>query len=143
MKSKNILGTPIGVALLVASVVLTGCASTPPSPLGLRSEGHSASGVQVQTVKLAKSSNGLLVSGSVGRLVGYGSSPYRHLDVEIVATNGIVLARQATNFSPNPIRHSPRARSHSNYSVTFSEPPPIGSIVRVTVHPTLISDCQN
>jgi hypothetical protein len=143
MKPQNILGTLLGVALLVASVALTGCASTAPSPLGLRSEGHSASGVQVQTVKLAKSGTGLLVSGSVGRLVGYGSSPYRHLDVEVVATNGTVLAHQATNFSPNPIRHSPRVRTHSDYAVTFPELPPTGSIVRVTVHPTLLSDCQN
>ena len=143
MKLQNILGTPFGVMLLVASVALTGCASTPPSPLGLRSEAHSASGVQVQTVKLAKTSNGLQIAGSVGRLVGYGSSPYRHLDVEIVAADGTVLARQTTNFSPNPIRHSPRARSHSNYSVTFPELPPTGSVVRVTVHPTLLSDCQN
>jgi hypothetical protein len=142
MKLQNILGTPLGVMLLVASVAVAGCASTQPSPLGLRAESHSASGVQVQTVKLAKSGNGLLVSGSVGRLVGYGSSPYRHLDVEIVTTNGTVLAHQATNFSPNPIRHTPRARSHSNYAVTFPELPPTGSIVRVTVHPTLISDCQ-
>lgn len=142
MKLTNIIRQSSGLALTVVTVALTGCASTPPSPLGLRTEGHSAGGVQVQSIKLIQSGKGLQVSGSVGRLVGYGSSPHRHLDVEIVATNGTVLAWQATNFRPNPIRHSPRARSHSNYAVTFPELPPTGSIVRVTVHPLLISDCQ-
>ncbi|MGC3958432.1 MAG: hypothetical protein QM813_10975 [Verrucomicrobiota bacterium] len=143
MKLTNILRCSSGSALIVATVTITGCASTPPVPLELRPEGHSAGGVQVQTVKLAKSGKGLQVSGSVGRLVGYGGSSYRHLDVEIVAVDGAVLAREATNISPNPIRHSPRVRSHSNYAVTFPELPPLGSIVRVTVHPTLMSGCQN
>lgn len=143
MKLTNILRQSGGLALAAMVVAVTGCAATPPSPLGLRTEGHSADGVQVQAVKLAKSDTGLQVSGSVGRLVGYGSSPYRHLDVEIVAANGTVLAHQAANFSPNPIRHAPRSRSHSNYTVTFPELPPTGSVVRVTVHSTKLSDCQN
>lgn len=143
MKSKNILGTPFVVVLLVTSVAVTGCAAPQPSPFGLRTERHSSGGVRVQTVKLVKSGNGLSVSGSVGRLVGYGSSPYRHLDVEILATNGTVLMRQATSFNPNPIRHSQRARTHSNYSVTFPEISPTGSVVRVSVHPTLRSECKN
>ncbi len=143
MKLTDILCRSSGLALIAVTVAMTGCASTPSAPPGLRAEGHSAGGVQVQAVKLAKSGNGLLVSGSVGRLVGYGSSPYRHLDVEIVSTNGTVLARQAANFSPNPIRHSPRVRSHSNYALTFPELPPSGSFVRVTVHSTLLSDSQN
>lgn len=143
MKSKNILESSFVVVLLVASVAVTGCASPQPSPLGLHTERLSSGGVQVQTVKLVKSGNGLSVSGSVGRLVGYGSSPYRHLDVEVLATDGTVLMRQATSFNPNPIPHSPRARTHSNYSVTFPEIPPSGSVVRVSVHPTLRSECKN
>ena len=142
MKLTNIIRQSSGLALTVVTVALTGCASTPPSPLGLRTEGHSAGGVQVQSIKLIQSGNGLQVSGSVGRLVGYGSSPYRHLDVEIVATNSAVLARQSTNFSPNPIRHSPRVRTHSSYSVTFPKLPLPGSVVHVTVHETLLSECQ-
>lgn len=143
MKATNMLGMSFGVMLIAAIVAVTGCASTQSSSLGLHTEAHSAGGVQVQSVRLAKTSEGLLVSGSVGRLVGYGSSPYRHLDIEIVSTNGTVLARQAANFSPNPIRHSPRVRSHSNYAVTFPELPPSGSFVRVTVHSTLLSECKN
>ena len=143
MKLTNILRWSTGLALVAVTVAMTGCASTPPAPPGLRTEGHSTGGVQVQTVQLAKSGNGLLVSGAVGRLVGYGNSSYRHLDIEIVSAKGTVLARQATNFSPNPIHHSPRARSHSNYAVTFPELPPSGSVIRVTVHSTLLSDCQN
>src|SRR5688572_5596434 len=117
MKTTNILGTSFGLVLIAASVTMTGCASTQSSALGLHTEAHSTGGVQVQAVQLAKTSDGLLVSGSVGRLVGYGNSPYRHLDVEIVAASGTVLTHKATNFSPNPIRHSPRVRSHSNYAV--------------------------
>lgn len=143
MKPKNILGTPLVVVLLVTSVVVTGCATPQPAPFGLRAERHSSAGVQVQTVKLVKSGNGLSVSGAVGRWIGYGSSPYRHLDVEILAADGTVLMRQATSFNPNPIRHSPRARTHSNYSVAFPEISPSGSVVRVSVHPTSLSECKN
>ena len=143
MKPTNILGASFGLVLVAASIAMTGCASTESAALGLHTEAHSAGGVQVQAVQLAKTSDGLLVSGSVGRLVGYGNSPYRHLDVEVVAASGTVLTRKATSFSPNPIRHSPRVRTHSNYAVTFPELPPTGSVVRVTVHPTLLSDCQN
>lgn len=143
MKPKNILGTPLVVVLLVTSVAITGCATPQPSPFGLRTERHSSAGVQVQTVKLVKSGNGLSVSGAVGRWIGYGSSPYRHLDVEILATDGTVLMRQAINFNPNPIPHFQRARTHSNYSVTFPEIPSSGSVVRVSVHPILRSECKN
>ncbi len=143
MKTTNILGTSFGLVLIAASIAMTGCASTQSSALGLHTKAHSAGGVQVQAVQLAKTSDGLLVSGSVGRLVGYGNSPYHHLDVEIVAASGAVLAHKATSFSPNPIRHSPRVRSHSKYAVKFPELPPTGSVVRVTVHPTLLSACQN
>lgn len=129
--------------MVIVAISAIGCSSIKPFPHGLRTEAHSAGGVQVLAVNLEKSDFRLVVFGSVGRLVGYGSSPYRHLDVEIVAANGAVLARQVTNFSPNPIRHSPRVRSHSNYAVTFPELPPTGSVVRVTVHSTLLSDCQN
>ena len=91
MKTTNILGTSFGLVLIAASIAMTGCASTQSSALGLHTKAHSAGGVQVQAVQLAKTSDGLLVSGSVGRLVGYGNSPYHHLDVEIVAASGAVL----------------------------------------------------
>lgn len=143
MKTANVFSALLGTALTTITIALTGCAATPPPPPGLRIERQSAGGVQVQTVRLASTESGLLVSGSVGRSVGYSSSPYRHLDVEIVGAEGVVLARMATNFSPNPIRHSPRIRTHSSYGVTFPGIPPPGSVVRVTVHKSLLSECHN
>jgi len=140
--SKTILKC-IAVALALTVTVVTGSASTAKPSTGLRTERKSAGGVQVQSVHLENTDGGLRVSGTVGRAVGYGGSPRRHLDVETVSADGVVLMRAAASFNPNPVRHSPRSRTRSAYAVTLPQVPPPGSVVRVVVHATSLSDCRN
>jgi len=142
VKPKNTLGIYVGLVLVVIAIAVTGCVSTQSSTLGLHTEAKSSGGVKVQTILLAKTKDGLRVSGSGERLSSYGSSTASHVDVEIVATNGAVLAHQVTNLTPKPIRHSPRVQRHFHYALTFPEFPPRGSVIRVTVHSTSVSDCQ-
>ena len=128
-------------ALALTVTVVTGCASTVKPSTGLRIERESAGGVQLQSVHLETNKSGLRVSGTVGRAVGYGGSPRRHLDVETVSADGVVLTRATATFNPTPIRHNPRSRTRSAYSVTLPQVPPPGSVVRVAVHATSLSDC--
>jgi len=99
--------------------------------------------VRIESIRLAPTSKGFQVSGSVGRMVGYDNSPRRHLDVETLAPDGSVLARVATTFNPNPIRRSRFSRTSSSYAVTLPEAPPTGSVIRVSVHAASRSDCQH
>jgi hypothetical protein len=130
-------------AFALTVTVVTGCASTVKPTTGLRTERESAGGVQLQSVHLEATKSGLRVSGTVGRMIGYGSSPRRHLDVEVIGADGAALARTTARFSPNPIRHDPRFRTRSAYAVTLPQVPPPGSVVRVAVHATSLSDCSN
>jgi len=143
MKHSKIIPKCIVVALALTVTVVTGCASTTKPSTGLRIERKSAGGVQVQSVHLENTDDGLRVSGTVGRTVGYGGSPRRHLDVETISADGVVLTRAAAKFNPNPIRHDPRSPTRSAYAVTLSKTPPPGSVVRVVVHATSLSDCGN
>lgn len=135
--------TNLAAGLALSAAVVTGCASTGKAPAGLRTERRSDGGVQVRSVHLEPTKSGLRVSGTAGRMIGYGGSPRRHLDVEMIGTDGTTLARAAANFSPNPIRHNPRFRTRSAYAVTLPQVPPPGSVVRVAVHATSLSDCRN
>ncbi len=76
-------------------------------------------------------------------MIGYSNTSRRHLDVEAVGADGVVLTRASARFIPNPIRHDPRWRTRSAYAVTVPEVPPTGSVVRVVVHATSLSDCRN
>jgi len=143
MKTSKAIRTHIAAALALTITVVTGCASTVKATTGLRTERESAGGVQLQSVHLETTESGLRVSGTVARMVGYGGSPRRHLDVEVIGTDGVVLARTTARFSPDPIRHNPRSRTRSAYSVTLPQVPPPGSVVRVAVHATTLSDCSN
>jgi hypothetical protein len=130
-------------AFALTVTLVTGCASTVKPTTGLRTELESAGGVQLQSVHLETTRSGLRVSGTVGRMIGYGSSPRRHLDVEVIGPDGAVLARTTARISPDPIHHNPRSRTRSAYSVTLPQVPPTGSVVRVAVHATSLSDCGN
>ncbi|MBL9171325.1 MAG: hypothetical protein JNN07_26565, partial [Verrucomicrobiales bacterium] len=128
--------------ILVTASVVTGCATNSPVPSTYRTERQSAWGVQIQSIRLAPTSKGFQVSGSVGRMLGYGIPPQSHLDVETIASDGSVLARTNTTFNPNPIRRSRHSRTSSHYAVILPEPPPVGSVVRVSVHAASRSACQ-
>ena len=143
MKLSRIIPTCIAVALALTVTVVSGCTSTAKPSTGLRTERKSAGGLQVHSVHLENTDGGLRVSGTVGRAVGYGGSPRHHLDVETTSADGAVLARAATAFTPNPVRHDPRLRTRSAYAVTLPQVPPPGSVVRVVVHATSLPDCRN
>jgi hypothetical protein len=143
MKLSKAIPTGIAVALALTVTVVAVCASTTKPSTGLRTERQSAGGVQVQSVHLENTAGGLRVSGTVGRAMSYGGSPRRHLDVETISADGMVITRAAAAFHPNPIRHCPRSRTRSAYAVTLPEVPPPGSLVRVAVHATSLSDCRN
>lgn len=142
MKLSKAIPKGFAVALALTVTVVTGCASTTIPSSGLRTERKSAGGVQVQSVQLENTARGLRISGTVGRAMSYGGSPRRHLDVETICADGMVITRAVT-FYPNPIRHSPRSRTRSAYAVTLPQVPPPGSVVRVAVHATSLSDCRN
>jgi|JI10StandDraft_1071094.scaffolds.fasta_scaffold562125_2 hypothetical protein len=142
MKTSKAIRTYIAAALAVTVTVVTGCASTLKAPTGLRTERVSAGGVQLQSVHLEATESGLRISGTVGRMVGYGSSSRRHLDVEVVGADGVVLTRTTAMFSPNPIRRGLRSHPRSIYAITLPNVPPPDSLVRVTVHPTSLSECR-
>lgn len=143
MNTFNNLKSYLAVIVIATASVVTGCASTSPASSPYRTERHSAGGVKIESVRLAPTTKGFQVSGSVGRMVGYDNSPRRHLDVETIASDGSVLSRVATTFNPNPIRRSRHSRTSSNYTVTLPEVPPVGSVVRVSVHVVSRSDCQH
>jgi len=143
MNFSKTLRTLFIAALALTVTVVTGCSSMVKLPTGLRTERQMAGGVQVRTVHLATTDNGLRVSGTVGRMIGYGGSPRRHLDVEAIGADGAVLTRTAASFAPNPIRHNRHSRASSTYAVMLRQVPPPGSTVRVAVHATSLSDCRN
>lgn len=126
---------------LVSLVAGTGCATTPPPP-GVRTEKTSASGVEVRSVYLLPEDSGVLVHGTVTRTTGYSSSPFRHLDVEVRGAAGELVSQNAVKFFPNPIRHSRFGSTSSSYSLRLVATPAPGSIVRVSVHPIALSECQ-
>jgi hypothetical protein len=57
-------------------------------------------------------------------MVGYGSSSRRHLDVEVVGADGVVLTRTTAMFSPNPIRRGLARAARSIYAMTLPNVPP-------------------
>ncbi len=132
----------LAVITIATAALVTGCATSSPTPSPYRVERHSVGGVKIESVHITETSKGFLVSGTVGRMFGYDNSPRQHLDVESVSPEGSVLSRVATTFSPNPIRRSRHMQTSSNYAVILPQAPPIGSIVRVSVHATSRSDCQ-
>lgn len=134
--------TYVIAALALTLTVFTGC-STVETATGLGTGRKSAGSVQVQSVHLEPHSGGLRVSGTVGRTIGYNSSPLRHLDVEVIGADGRAITRKAVRFSPNPIRHHPRFRTSSAYAMTLPQVPRSGSVVSVAVHATSISNCSN
>lgn len=143
MNYSKTIRTYLTTALVLTVTLVTGCTSMVKAPTGLRAERKSGGGVHVQSVYLETSKNGLRVSGTVSRMIGYESSSRRHLDVEVTGADGAFITRTAVSFTPNPIRHNRHTLSRSAYAVTLPQVPPTGSVVHVTVHATSLADCRN
>jgi hypothetical protein len=126
---------------LLSLVAGAGCATTSPPP-GVRTEKISASGVEVRSVYLLPENAGVLIHGVVTSTTGYSSSPFRHLDVEVRGPAGELVSQNAVKFFPNPIRHSRFGHTSSSYSLRLAATPAPGSVVRVSVHPISLSECQ-
>lgn len=127
--------------MLLPLVAGAGCATTPPPP-GVRTEKHSAGGVEVRSVYLLSEDSSVLVHGTVTRTTGYSSSPFRHLDVEVRGPAGELVSQNAVKFFPNPIRHSRFGHTSSSYSLRLAATPAPESVVRVSVHSIALSECQ-
>jgi hypothetical protein len=129
--------------ITVASLALSGCASTSVAPLSVTTQRRSAAGVHVQSIHLRTTEKGLVVSGVVRRQFGFGGSLQSHLDVDVIKPDGQTGQQIAIDYIPRPIPRSIRTRKHSQYAVTLSDLPPPGSVIRVTHHPVSRSKCTN
>ena len=126
---------------LLSLVAGAGCATTSPPP-GVRTEKESAGGIRVRSVYLLPENAGVLIHGAVTSTTGYSSSLFRHLDVEVRGPAGEFVSQNAVKFFPNPIRHSRFGHTSSSYSLRLAATPAPGSVVRVSVHPISLSECQ-
>lgn len=128
-------------ALLLATVLLAGCATTPPPP-GVSVERKSSRAVAVQSARLRSSGNCVVVWGVLQRSLGYSSSTRQsHLDVDVLGPGGKLVRHTAALHRPFPIARSPHAARQTTYSVELPEVPPPGSVIRVSHHPVSTADC--
>lgn len=127
---------------IALATLLSACATQSPPSSAYRTERVSGGGVSIENLQIKSIGNGLQVYGTVRRTIGYAYSPRRHLYVESISPDGNVLWGEEVRFNTNPLSRIRHSRVSSRYSVTIPEKPPIGSLIRVTVHTTSASEHQ-
>jgi len=132
--------TWISISILVAA--LGGCASRMPSLIergDVSVEVVKPEKIRISRVDVDREGEGMRVSGIVLRQGNILPTTYiGHIDVTVIAPNGIALAKVGTAYLP---RRVPRKRGgHSSFKIFIPVDSLSGTIVRIEHHRTLNID---
>ena len=120
------------LGLLAAWGFISGC-STCSLDGGYRVKSVSGDGLKVVSVECRKDPVGLRVHGRVETQANYLNSPFHFLEVQLVDAHGEILDAHQVAFYPNPIVKTDRNPGRATYCVQFTNYPPVGGLVVVSV----------
>ena len=143
-------GLLIGIYLMSAALIVTGCAS---GPMGLVKTGElfiepiPSSRVYFSNLTVRQEGTELVIAGSVSRRNSafFGSG---HVDVAVVAPTGEVLWKASVIYTPRKLRKTPGARKHrgSRFEARLPCVPPQKTTIRIAYHASAYStdepDCE-
>lgn len=129
--------------LFAALFVLSGCATHPKPAAAYRVETKSAPpDIEIESVHTRVESYGLVISGRVRLSENVPPSSHHSVDITIIGTNGREIRKFTSQYYPGQIAHRwfrPRV-VHSKFAMVMADPPPAGSVVRVSLTPVQKTD---
>jgi len=131
--SLNLITTGLGVLIAVLSgctAVRTDLADTGVLSLEKQRDGK----VYIAWSSAYKHDDGLVIRGVLRRHDHVGNAIKAHVDVTVLSPDGQVIDTARSSEVYVPRRITGRGQSLKRFTVHFSNPPPHGSLVRMTSH---------